>query len=88
MPKRVVAMGVKRTDAGQLGCGIYFGNKSLTSSRYSSVCTLLFPLLIALVSSSSSSSSHNCLQEGKKGTNLMAMCTVALGNVYETQTSK
>ena len=86
MPKRVVAMGVKRTDAGQLGCGIYFGNKSLTSSCYSSVCTLLLPLLIALVSSSSSS--HNCLQEGKKGTKLMAMCTVALGNVYETQTSK
>jgi len=29
MPKRVVDLGVHRTDAGQLGAGIYFGEAAL-----------------------------------------------------------
>jgi predicted DNA-binding WGR domain protein len=34
MPKIVVAMGVNRTDAGWLGNGLYFGDRSCTSSFY------------------------------------------------------
>lgn len=36
LPKIVVSMGVKRTDAGWLGNGIYFGDASCTSSFYTS----------------------------------------------------
>jgi poly [ADP-ribose] polymerase len=36
LPKVVVKMGVKRTDAGWLGNGIYFGDAACTSSAYTS----------------------------------------------------
>jgi poly [ADP-ribose] polymerase len=36
MPKLVVSMGVKRTDAGWLGHGIYFGDAACTSIQYTS----------------------------------------------------
>lgn len=49
MPKRVERMGVNRTDAGQLGYGIYFGGRSLTSSRYSSVFHSYYFIFIFII---------------------------------------
>lgn len=37
LPKKIVHMGVQRTDAGQLGFGIYFGDKASTSLKYTTV---------------------------------------------------
>ncbi len=37
LPKLVTTMGVQRTDAGQLGLGIYFAPFAKTSAKYSTV---------------------------------------------------
>jgi hypothetical protein len=36
-PKRVTTLGVKRTDEGLLGAGMYFGETAATSAKYSAV---------------------------------------------------
>ena len=36
-PKRVTTLGVKRTDEGLLGAGMYFGETAATSAKYSQV---------------------------------------------------
>lgn len=57
MPKIVVSMGVKRTNAGWLGNGIYFGDAACTSCSYTSA--------------------------GKRGTRMLAIARVALGNIKD-----
>ncbi len=43
-PKMVTRQGVKRTDAGMLGAGIYYASSADTSSQYSVTFSILYAL--------------------------------------------
>ena len=60
MPRHVTAKGVKRTDAGMLGAGIYFADDVSASIKYTSA--------------------------GNRGSRLMAIANVALGQCKDMYT--
>ena len=54
-PKPVTALGIRRTDFGWLGSGVYFGSEVMTSMQYAgeakdkSVCLLIFKVALGNV---------------------------------------